>query len=324
MTTRTEPRVRRRRKERRAIPPFGDGSHPNRVSNVLDSVLAPCRFAPFPESRFVSNEPYYLNSEEVDLEVEPRFQIALDRVDELVSALGAREDDIRLSLSARSRHLMRYEVLKEWDLSNIPAKAWSPHPESLRSLQSHRDMSFILAMRVVADRPALRRNGLDPGMVLCRKEFNVKEPVISSNFPFEWVKFGEETGYPDEMLWVVKWKVDAADESPYDRPVDEVLTVWGNSKAEAALLKMGGAAGSRNLAWKMLAAEITTEIWWEVITKIEQPPPDSDDSTLAGQAFSRLSMASGRHYEEIHGLRNEEDGRVELREMISIILKVVD
>ena len=324
MTTRTEPRVRRRRKERRAIPPFGDGSHPNRVSNVLDSVLAPCRFAPFPESRFVSNEPYYLNSEEVDLEVEPRFQIALDRVDELVSALGAREDDIRLSLSARSRHLMRYEVLKEWDLSNIPAKAWSPHPESLRSLQSHRDMSFILAMRVVADRPALRRNGLDPGKVLCRKEFNVKEPVISSNFPFEWVKFGEETGYPDEMLWVVKWKVDAADESPYDRPVDEVLTVWGNSKAEAALLKMGGAAGSRNLAWKMLAADITTEIWWEVITKIEQPPPDSDDSTLAGQAFSRLSMASGRHYEEIHGLRNEEDGRVELRELISIILKVVD
>ena len=324
MTTRTEPRVRRRRKERRAIPPFGDGSHPNRVSNVLDSVLAPCRFAPFPESRFVSNEPYYLNSEEVDLEVEPRFQIALDRVDELVSALGAREDDIRLSLSARSRHLMRYEVLKEWDLSNIPAKAWSPHPESLRSLQSHRDMSFILAMRVVADRPALRRNGLDPGKVLCRKEFNVKEPVISSNFPFEWVKFGEETGYPDEMLWVVKWKVDAADESPYDRPVDEVLTVWGNSKAEAALLKMGGAAGSRNLAWKMLAAEITTEIWWEVITKIEQPPPDSDDSTLAGQAFSRLSMASGRHYEEIYGLRNEEDGRVELRELISIILKVVD
>ena len=324
MTTRTEPRVRRRRKERRAIPPFGDGSHPNRVSNVLDSVLAPCRFAPFPESRFVTDEPYYLNSEEVYLEVEPRFQIALDRVDELVSALGAREDDIRLSLSARSRHLMRYEVLKEWDLSNIPAKAWSPHPESLRSLQSHRDMSFILAMRVVADRPALRRNGLDPGKVLCRKEFNVKEPVISSNFPFEWVKFGEETGYPDEMLWVVKWKVDAADESPYDRPVDEVLTVWGNSKAEAALLKMGGAAGSRNLAWKMLAAEITTEIWWEVITKIEQPPPDSDDSTVAGQAFSRLSMASGRHYEEIHGLRNEEDGRIELRKLISIILKVVD
>ena len=324
MTTRTEPQVRRRRKERRAIPPFGDGSHPNRVSNLLDSALAPCRFAPFPESGFVSNEPYYLNSEEVDLEVEPRFQIALDRVVELVSALGAREDDIRLSLSVRSRHLMRYDVLKEWDLSNIPAKAWSPDPESLRPLQSHRDMSFILAMRVVADRPALRKNGLDPGKVLCRKEFNVRECVISSNFPFEWVKFGEETEYPEEMLWVVKWKVDAADDSPYGRPVDEVLTVWGNSRAEAALLKMGGVAGSRNLTWRMLAAEITTEIWWEVISKIEEPPPNDDDGTLAGQAFSRLSMASGRHYEEIHGLRNEEDGRVELRKLISTILKVVD
>ena len=74
---------------------------------------------------------------------------------------------------------------------------------------------------------------------------------------------------PDEMLWVVKWKVDAVDENPFDRPVDEVLTVWGNGKAEAALLKMVGVSGSRNLAWKMLAAEITTEIWWEVITKIQ-------------------------------------------------------
>ena len=324
MTTRIEARVMRRRKERRAIPPFGDGTHPNRVSNLLDSALAACRFSPFPESGFVSDGPYYLNSQEVDLKVEPRFQIALDRVDELVSALGTREDDLRLSLSVRSRHLMRYEVLEEWDLSTIPAKAWSPGLGSLRPLQSHRDMSFILALRVVADRPALRKNGLDPGKVLCRKEFNVREPVISSNFPFEWVQFGKETGYPEEMLWVVKWKVDAADESPYDRPVDEVLTVWGNSKAEAALLKMGGVAGSRNLAWKMLAAEITTEIWWEVISTIEEPPSNADDSTLAGQVFSRLSMESGKHYEEIHELRNEEDGRLELRKLISAVVKVVD
>ena len=324
MTTRVEAQVRRRRKERRAIPPFGDGTHPNWVSNLLDSALAPCRFAPFPESGFVSDEPYYLNSEEVDLEVEPRVQIALDRVDELVSALGAREDDLRLSLSVRSRHLMRYEVLNEWDLSSIPAKAWSPDPDSLRPLQSHRDMSFILAMRVVADRPALRKNGLDPGKVLCRKEFKVREPVISSNFPFEWRKFGEKTGYPEEILWVVNWEVDPADESPYDRPVDEVLTVWGNSKANAALQKMGGVAGSSNLAWKMLAAEITTEIWWEVISTIEVLPSSGDSSTLAGQVFSRLSMESGMPYEEVHGLRDAEDGRLELRKLISTILKVVD
>ena len=324
MTTRAEAQVRRRRRERRAIPPFGDGTHPNRVSNLLDSALAPCRFAPFSESRFVSDEPYYLNSEEVDLEVEPRFQIALDRVDDLVSALGTREGDLTLSLSVRSRHLMRYEVLEQWDLSSIPAKAWSPDHDSLSHLQSHRDMSFILAMRVVADRPALRRHGLDPGKVLCRKEFNIREPVISSNFPFEWRKFGEDTDYPEEMLWVINWNVDRADESPYDRPVDEVLTVWGNSKAEAALSKMGGVAGSRNLAWKMLAAEITTEIWWEVISTIEEPPSNADDNTLAGQVFSRLSMESGRPYEEIHGLRKDDDGRTELRKLISTIVKVVD
>ena len=324
MTTRTEAQVRRRRKERRAIPPFGDGTHPNRVSNLLHSALAPCRFAPFQESGFVSDGPYYLKTEEVELEIEPRFQIALDRVDELVSALGTREDDLRLSLSVRGRHLMRYEVLEEWKLSTIPAKAWSPDPDSLRPLQSHRDMSFILALRVVADRLALRKNGLDPGKVLCRKEFNVREPVISSNFPFEWRKFSEETDYPEEMLWVINWNVSREDENPYDRPVDEVLTVWGNSKAEAALLKMGGVTGSHNLAWKMLAADITTEIWWVVISTIDEPPSTSDDSTLAGQVFSRLSMQSGKDYEEIHRLPNDEDGRTELRKLISTIVKVVD
>ena len=314
----------RRRKERRSIPPFGDGTHPNRVSNLLDNALAQCRFAPFPESGFVSGEPYYLDSEELDLDIEPRFQIGLDRVGELVSALGARKDDLRLSLSARSRHLMRYEILKEWDLSTIPAKAWSPDADSLRPLQSHRDMSFILALRIVADRPSLRKNGLDPGTVLCRKEFNVRESVISSNFPFEWREFGEETEFPEEMLWVVNWEMDPADESRYDRPVDEVLTVWVNSKANAALQKMAGAAGARNLAWKMLASEITTEIWWKVISNIEEPPPNADDSTLAGQIFSRLSVASGKDYEEIYGFRDDGEGRVELQKLISIILKVVD
>ena len=324
MTSNQVAQVRRRRRERRAIPPFGDGTHPNRVSNLLDNALASCRFAPYPDSGFVSNEPYYLKSEEVDIEVHPRFQIVLDRVDELVSAIGAREDDIKLSLSVRSRHLMRYEVLKEWDLSTIPTGAWSPDSESLRPLQSHRDMSFILAMRVVTDRSVLRDNGLEPGKVLCRKEFNIREPVVSSNFPFEWRKFGEETEYPEEMLWVINWNVDEADDRPYDRPVDEILTVWGNSKAESALQKIGGVSGSRYLAWKMLVAEITTEIWWKVISTIVEPPPITDDSTLAGQVFSRLSMESGKAYEEIMGFGSDEDGRLELRKLISTILKVVE
>ena len=324
MTIRAETKVRRKRRERRAIPPFGDGTHPNRVSNLLDNVLASCRFAPFPESGFVGYEPYYLKFEEIDLEVHPRFHVELDRVDELISALGVLEDDLRLSLSVRSRHLMRYEVLNEWSLSTIPANAWSPDRENLQPLQSNRDMSFILAIRVVADRTALRKNGLDPGKVLCRKEFNVREPISSSSFPFEWRKFSEETDYPEEMLWVVNWKVDATDEGPYDRPVDEVLTVWGNSKAGSTLGKLSGVTGSRNLAWKMLAAEITTEIWWEVISKIDQPPSDVDEHTLAGQVFSKLSMESGKSYDEIYGFRNDEDGRVELRKLISTIIKVVD
>ena len=324
MTTRSGTQVRRKRRERRAIPPFGDGTHPNRVSNLLNSALEPCRFAPFPESGFISYEPYYLKSEEVDVEIIPRFHFVVDHIHELVNALGASEDDLKLSLSVRNRHLMRYDVMKEWDLSNIPVQAWSPDPDCLRPLQSHRDMSFILSMRVVADKPSLRKNGLDPGKVLCRKEFNVRESVSSSNFPFEWRKFGEETDYPEEMLWVVNWKVDSTDENPYERPVDEVLTVWGNSKAESALQKMGTVAGSHNLAWKMLTAEITTEIWWEVISTIVEPPSDADELTLAGQVFSRLSMESGKSYDDLHELRNDVNGRVELRKLISTIIKVVD
>ena len=324
MTTRTETQVIQRRKERRFIPPFGDGSHPNRVSNLLDSVLALCRCAPFSESEFVTDGPYYLNSEEMGLDVKPRFQIALHRIDELLLALGAREDDLRLSLSVRSRHLMRYEVLKEWDLDTIPSTAWSPDPTRLRPLQTRRDMSFILALRVVADRPELRKHRLDPGTVLCRREFNIREPTVSSNFPFEWKRFGEDNDYPEEMLWVVHWKVDRADESAYDRPVDEILTVWGNTKAREALAKMGTVAGSRNLAWKMLAAEITAEIWWEVISKIKEPPPNDDDRTLAEQVFGHLSVASGKNYEEIHGLRSENEGRVEIRKLVSTVLKVVE
>ena len=324
MTTGTEVKVMRRRRERRAIPPFETAVI--RIGCPIYSIVLWRRASshPSPQSGFVADGPYYLTSQDVYSKVEPRFQLELDRINELVSALGARKDDFRLSLSVRSRHLMRYELLMEWDLAAIPANTWAPDPNSLQPLQSHRDISFILAMRVATDRPALRKNGLTPGKVLCRKEFSIRESVISSNFPFEWVTFGEDTDYPEEMLWAVKWKVDAEDESPYDRPVDEVLTVWGNSKAEALLLKIGGVGGSRNLAWKMLASEITTEIWWEVLGTIEEPPPHDDDRTLAGQVFSRLSMASGKHYEEIHGLRNDRDGRVELRKLISTILKVVD
>ena len=324
MTSGTESLLTRRRKERRAIPPFGDGDHPNRVSNLLDRVLAGCRFAPFPKSGFVSEEPYFLNSHEVDLEVQPRFIIELAHVDELVSALGAAEDDLKLSLSARSRHLMRYEVMNEWDLSAIPPSAWSPDPKRLRFLQSRRDMSFILAIRVVKDSLKLRKNGLDPGRVLCRKEFNIRESVDSTNFPFQWVEFGGETDFPEEILWFVKWKVDEADDDPYTRPVDEVLIVQVNSKANLPLLNMNGASGSHNLAWKMLAAEITFEIWWKVIAKIAEPPPNDDDSTLAGQIFSRLSMESGKHYDEIHAFRKDDEGPTELRKLISTILRVVD
>ena len=40
-------RTNHQRKERRAIPPFGDGTDPNTISNILDNILSQCRFAPF-------------------------------------------------------------------------------------------------------------------------------------------------------------------------------------------------------------------------------------------------------------------------------------
>ena len=316
-------RIIERRKERRSVPPFGDGKHPNRVSNLLDRVLAPCQFAPFPRSGFLKDEPYFLSVEDEYLDASPRFHFELDQVDELLAALGAQPKDLKLSLSVRSRHLMRYEVLGDWHLSSIPTN-WSPNSNQLQPLQSHRDMTFILAMRVNSEKPELKDNGLDFGKVLCRKEFHIRERTIATNFPFEWVEFGGETGFPEEMLWVVRWKVDEEDENPYDHPVNEILTVWVNSKANAPLLKMDAVSGSRNLAWKMLAADITTEIWWQVIANIQETPSEDERDTLAGQVFGRLAQAGGRSYEEIHDFRRDQDGRVEIRKLISSILKVVN
>ena len=97
-----------------------------------------------------------------------------------------------------------------------------------------------------------------------------------------------------------------------------------NKKAEEPLLKIAKVTQGRNIGWKMLAAEITTEIWYEVLTNIEGEPGEDDTGSLAEQIFSNLAQVSGRSYAEILDLpKEDEDGRTELRGFISQILKVV-
>ncbi len=217
-----------RRRERRSIPPFGDGTSPNSLSLLLERVLSPCRFAPFPDRR-LSNEPYTLEAEESNRPVEPRFVISTEDVDSLTNALGCNPDDLVLGLTVRSRHLRRYERIAEWVLSSLPEEAWSPSAQQMKPLQTGRDIDFILSLRVSSKRRELSRLGLDIGKVIVRKEFSIREPSDTITFPFEWVDFGGNTGYPDELLWTIKWHDVADDEDRFNRPINEVLTVWGNT-----------------------------------------------------------------------------------------------
>ena len=320
MTTESKKRnIHLHRRERRPIPPFGDGSNPGQVSQAIGSALDSCRFAPFPDRPLTSDKTYILGSYECDQDIDPRFELKIDNLDTLALSVGSTSEDLCLSISARTRHLKRYLPLGEWSLDKVPEK-WHPNQQLLKRMQTRSDISFIVAIRVVRDNPDLRKNGLEPGKVLSRREFVIRRPVDSS-FPFEWIDF-EETDYPNEMLWVIKWK--DPDNHAYDIPVEEILTVWVNKKAEEPLLKIGEVASGRNIGWKMLAAEITTEIWHEVLSKIENEPDRDDNESLAGQVFSKMAHQSGRSYAELLDLAKEEDeGRTELRGFISEIIKVV-
>ena len=58
--------------------------------------------------------------------------------------------------------------------------------------------------------------------------------------------------------------------------VDQVLTVLVNERAEEPLRLVGGTHGANDIAWKMLAADITTQIWADVLAKYEGEPKEED------------------------------------------------
>ena len=319
----TTQQIQRHRKERRAIPPFGDGKDPNAISNVLDNLLAKCRFTPFPNARLDDRGAYFLSPDEATRAIEPKFEIVVDRVDELRNRLGVREEEIEVGMSIRSRYLRRYEVLERWSLDSIPSEPWSPDPKKIARLHSERGMDFVLAVRVVATRKQLILQGLDPNKVLARREFSVKENVETFTFPFRWVKFGEGTDYPEELLWAIEWK-DLDDDAPFARPVGELLTVLVNEKSESALLAMNQAEGSNDLGWRMRAADIATQLWADVLSKTENEPDENDQETLVGQVFTRLSRVSGIPYSSLKSsLVDPDDSLDSLRRNVAKILKVV-
>ncbi len=308
------------RRERRLIPPFGDGSNPNRLANLLDRTLSRCMFAPFADLQLMEDD-CILDVSDNNRLIEPRFKLAIEDADELTHMLGCNLSDLALSLSARSRHLRRYEQLHEWPMSVLPDSVWSPTADQLKPLQTGRGMDFVLAIRVFSSNDRLARQGMSVGKALARKEFSIKEPTDSSTFPFEWVEFGGSTGYPEELLWTIKWH--DADADAYDRPVNEALTVLANSKAEEKLSAMDAASGASGLAWRMLAAEITVQIWTDVLANTEEEPDEQDNETLVGQTFMRLASVNGKSYAEIKGLAKQEDSLSELRGLVYQLLKVV-
>ncbi len=188
-------------------------------------------------------------------------------------------------------------------------------------MQAGGALEFILAIRVVVDAPILAQHGVGIGKVLCRREFAIRQRIDAVSFPFSWRQFGADTSYPSELLWAIKWK-DATGEERYLRPIGDVLTVYMNKAAEERLNAMNAAAGKGDLTWRMLAAEIITLIWSEVLRGTENEPDPTDTDTLAGQVYERLANRSGRAYADIRGMV-EEEGLLELRSHVARIVGVV-
>ncbi len=172
------------RLERGDIPRFGDDFIPNLVSQSLGPALESIRFAPYPDVPLSGNGTFFLKALEHERDLRPRFVLAIEDVDHLALSVGATTSDLRLSVSARSRHLKRHLPLKDWRLDAIP-DVWYPTPLELRDLQSLSELSFIVTIRVDAAIPELKRRGLEHGQVLSRREFLVKKPTKSSSLSLE-------------------------------------------------------------------------------------------------------------------------------------------
>ena len=319
-------KVARRHREHRMLSPFGDGTHPYRVANLLNNTLASCEFMPFADGKFSSETTHYLLASDSDRDVEPSFKFVLDNLDEMAKSINADKTDLSLIVSARNNYLKRYKPIGEWNLDEVPSGHWSPKPAKLESLQSHRTMSFIIAVRVSNSTPKLQDNGLDYGKVLCRREFHVREPSdFGASFPFEWGKFGPPTDYPAELLWAIEWLDSEGDDNPYKRPVKEALLVRGNTRVEEILSDMNRVRGARGLAWKAIASEIITDIWATVINNCQDDPPEegSDDDTLAGQVFRRISTEANMPYEDIPTLLEGAPDYTAIRKIVAKAIKVV-
>lgn len=311
----------RRRVERRLLPPFGDGLNPNHLSNRLDSMLANCRFCPFSREPTVESS-YYLEPAEVDRLIHPLFVFVLHDIAEVLDSLSLAESQLELVVSVRNRRLKRYKVLGRWSVAECPER-WSPAAHDLDDMQTGGGIEFILAFRVTAVAPALTEQGLRPGKVLCRREFAVRQRVDAVVFPFSWREFGNDTDYPPELLWAVKWE-NATDDDHFFAPISEALTVYMNAAAEGALVTMNNALfGKGEMVWKMLAAEIIVLIWSEVLKGVSIDPDPSDTETLAGQVYAHLARASGKSYGDLRDMV-EEDGLLEIRSCVAKIIGVVE
>ena len=313
----------RHRRERRSIPPFGDGTDPNAVSNALERVLSKCRFARFAQTPLSDQDTHFLRAEASHLHIEPSFDICLEDTEGLSRHLGLQTDDLEVGLSVRSPRLKRYEVLARCKADALPDDPWSPDRTKLQRLQCGRGMDFILTLRVASDRSGMASNGIGCGKVLIRKVFSVRESTDNFTFPCVWKEFGGNSGYPDEALWAIKWHDTAADEDDFRRPVAQVLTVLVNTKAEPPLSAMGQVQGVNDLAWRMLAADVTTHIWATVLTRTSDLPQQEDTETLAGQVFARLSQVSGLSYQGVKDLAPLADDCVELRNLVAKVIRIV-
>ena len=323
-TSQTSPEYRRHRRERRQIPPFGDGSAPNSVSNFLDDGLLSCRFAPFSSHNLTDEDGYVLAPDELERPIAPRFEIAASGADRLPDVLKARISDFDLGISVRNRHIRTYRVLGRWPLAETPEK-WAPDAAKLEDLQTGRGMDFVISVIVSADRPALAKLGMNPGKVIARKEISIKEPTDSLTFPIDWFEFGVGNDYPKEALWHIKWKDAAAadSESPFAVPVEDALMVYMNKAAEQQLSVISQVAGAEGFAWRILASEITAQIWAVVLRETQNEPDENDADTLAGQVFARLSEISGKPYSELTDLADADDGLAELRHLVARLYQVV-
>ena len=74
----------------------------------------------------------------------------------------------------------------------------------------------------------------------------------------------------------------------------------------------------------MLTADITTQIWADVLSKTDYEPDEDDTETLVGQVFARLSRVGDMPYTEIRRLVERDDSLTELRNLVAKILKVVE